>query len=591
MSGVDDELRMTIGEHLEELRWHVFKAVGYVGVALIVCLIFQDELMTWATAPHITVMERIERDARVGQGELDRDVLALLADIDKRDKDLNEAVNRVERREAQLHAALQDSDETEARLEELKDELEELEDELDELEDDMGGLDLDVVRERRRALLERRADLGARVELEVRPLIDKNATPPKQELTQLKYQEAFISALKLSLVAAMFLASPIVVFELWRFVSKGLYPNERKYVRFFFPLSLIAFICGGAFGYYLLIPLGLQFLVTYGNPEQVTGAIALGDYLSLFTTMTLVVGAVFELPLVMSFLSLVGIVPPQIYRKHRRFFILGAFIGGALLTPPDPVTQILMAIPILLLYELGIISSTILYRKRQEQPEPDPPDPPSSGGGGGEGGAGPFPSSDSPTSSSSVPEESASAEPAPPEPVSARAETPASAGRPSSSAPVIAPPAHRPVARGEDIEEASPAEASPAEASPAEASAEETRAKETSPEAASAEEASAEAASAEAASAEAASAEEASPEEVEEQLDIGSDDEAPGTGYFNPDVEDDDFEERGRVAEPEPSEPDESVVEPTTEPSSDSPEPQTAVDAGSAGRTSQESDT
>jgi len=176
------------------------------------------------------------------------------------------------------------------------------------------------------------------------------------ELRIIRYQEGFLTLLKISFFAAVVVSSPIIIYQIWRFVSVGLYKHERRHCVIFGPVSLVSFILGVLFGYFFLIPLGLQFLLSVLGPE-VRPQITMSEYVGFVALLTLILGVLFELPLVMLFLSKIGVMDSAGFAKHRKPAILVAFIVGAVLTPPDPFTQILMAIPILGLYEIGILVS------------------------------------------------------------------------------------------------------------------------------------------------------------------------------------------------------------------------------------------
>ena len=178
--------------------------------------------------------------------------------------------------------------------------------------------------------------------------------PP--QIKVIRYQEGFLTLLKVCAIGAIVLASPFVVYQVWRFVSEGLRDNERRYCLVFGPVSFGCFALGVLFGYFLLIPFGLRFLLVVLGPE-VRPDITLAEYVSLVALLTLVLGLLFELPLVMLFLTKLGVVAPGTYAKHRKPALLVAFIAGAVLTPPDPFTQIMMAVPIVGLYEVGILAS------------------------------------------------------------------------------------------------------------------------------------------------------------------------------------------------------------------------------------------
>jgi Tat protein translocase TatC len=171
-------------------------------------------------------------------------------------------------------------------------------------------------------------------------------------------------------VLALLLGAPWVLYQLWLFVGAGLYMHERKWVRLFLPMSLALFIAGAVFGYFVLIPFGLYFLAGF-NVQHVSTMITLGDYFSLFLTLTVALGAIFQLPLAMIAVTLLGFVKPRTFAEKRRYFILAAFVFGAVLTPPDPVTQLLMAGPILVLYEIGLWGARAIERATaREAPAP-----------------------------------------------------------------------------------------------------------------------------------------------------------------------------------------------------------------------------
>ena len=125
------------------------------------------------------------------------------------------------------------------------------------------------------------------------------------------------------------------------------------------------FAVGVIFAFQVLVPIGLGFLMGYGDPTVIEPSWTVSSYLSLLLVMLLLMGVVFQVPLVMTVLSRLGIVEPKTFRKKRRYFILGGFVGAAIITPPDPTTQLLVALPMMGLFELGIVLSMIAYRKRQ----------------------------------------------------------------------------------------------------------------------------------------------------------------------------------------------------------------------------------
>ncbi len=176
-----------------------------------------------------------------------------------------------------------------------------------------------------------------------------------QSLQVLSYQEGFYAYIKLCLMTAVFLAYPVILYQIWKFVEAGLYKKERRYVRIFAPISFIAFIIGVLFGYFFLIPFGLQFLIKVLGGE-IQPIITMSQYISLVTMLTLALGVVFQLPLIMLFVSRIGMLKAEDFIKWRMYAILIIFILAAVITPPDPFTQVMTALPMIILYEIGILT-------------------------------------------------------------------------------------------------------------------------------------------------------------------------------------------------------------------------------------------
>ncbi|MFQ5964429.1 MAG: twin-arginine translocase subunit TatC [Candidatus Scalinduaceae bacterium] len=173
-------------------------------------------------------------------------------------------------------------------------------------------------------------------------------------LQVLSYQEGFYAYIKLCLITAIFMSYPIIAYQIWKFVETGLYKRERRYVKIFSPISLTAFIIGVLFGYFLLIPFGLQFLIKILGPN-IQPIITMSQYITLISLLTFALGIVFQLPLIMLFISKIGIFNAEDFVKWRMYAILIMFILAAIITPPDPFTQVMTAIPMIALYEVGIL--------------------------------------------------------------------------------------------------------------------------------------------------------------------------------------------------------------------------------------------
>jgi len=173
--------------------------------------------------------------------------------------------------------------------------------------------------------------------------------------------EMFITYLKLSVLAGVFLTSPWILAQIWFFISPGLYSNEKKWLAPFVGLGSLFFIAGGYFAYAVVLPMGFEYLVEM-VPESVAAQFSVGLYFSLVVRLILAFGIVFELPLAMWILSAAGIIHPDTYVGIRKYWLIISVALAAFLTPPDPFTQMMMAIPLVLFFEAGIIGSRLLYK-------------------------------------------------------------------------------------------------------------------------------------------------------------------------------------------------------------------------------------
>ena len=188
--------------------------------------------------------------------------------------------------------------------------------------------------------------------------------PPNSFMIYTSLPEAFFNYMKISFYASLFLTSPYILYQLWKFVSPGLYKTEKKYMIPFVISSTILFICGILFGYYLALPPAFSFFVEFSS-DFLKPMFSLREYLSLSLKLLLAFGVSFELPVVIFFLAKIGVVSSKMLSRNRRYAILIIFIAAAILTPsPDAITQIVMAVPLMGLYEIGIIVAKLAEKKR-----------------------------------------------------------------------------------------------------------------------------------------------------------------------------------------------------------------------------------
>ena len=201
-----------------------------------------------------------------------------------------------------------------------------------------------------------------------RPLI--SVLPPGDKLVFTGLPEAFFTYLKVSFLFGLILATPVILYQFWMFVAPGLYKNERRLLLPIVFLSSFFFIGGALFGYFIVFPFGFKFFLGFAT-ETIKPLPAMREYLSFSSKLLLAFGLVFELPLVITFLSRMGLVTVDYLKKNRKYAILLFFVMAAILTPPDVISQIMMAVPLMLLYEVSIIGARIFRRKKPEKEQAD----------------------------------------------------------------------------------------------------------------------------------------------------------------------------------------------------------------------------
>lgn len=179
--------------------------------------------------------------------------------------------------------------------------------------------------------------------------------------------EAVWMHIKISFISAFIISSPIIFYEIWKFIAPGLLEKERKYAIPFVFTTTSLFLIGSFFCFIIVLPFAMNFLLTY-KTENLQPMISVGKYIDFCLKFILAFGAIFELPVVTVFLTKMGIVTPETLAKNRKYSVLVAFIVAALLTPtPDAFNQTLMAIPIIVLYEAGIWASKLLNKKPKKE--------------------------------------------------------------------------------------------------------------------------------------------------------------------------------------------------------------------------------
>ena len=184
-------------------------------------------------------------------------------------------------------------------------------------------------------------------------------------------QETFLTYLKVAFFASFFVTSPFILIQVWKFIAPGLYDHEKSAIMPYMVITPILFFLGGALVYYLIMPLAIKFFISFESSGLVTNLpiqleAKVNEYLSLIMKLIFAFGFSFQLPVVLSLLARVGVVDSEFLKKRRKYVVVIIFTAAAILTPPDPITQIGLAIPLLILYELSIFSVSLIEKKSKE---------------------------------------------------------------------------------------------------------------------------------------------------------------------------------------------------------------------------------
>ena len=183
--------------------------------------------------------------------------------------------------------------------------------------------------------------------------------------------ETFITYLKVAFFTSLFFSSPIILTQIWKFIAPGLYKNEKKALLPYLLATPILFLLGGMLVYYLVMPLAIKFFLSF-ETSALSGSLPIqleakvNEYLSLVMRLIFAFGISFQLPVLLSLLARVGFIDSQYLRDRRKFVVVIIFVVAAILTPPDPITQIGLGIPLLILYELSILSVILIEKKKKD---------------------------------------------------------------------------------------------------------------------------------------------------------------------------------------------------------------------------------
>ena len=192
--------------------------------------------------------------------------------------------------------------------------------------------------------------------------------PKNSQMVAVEIQETFFTALKVAFFAGFIVSLPVIFWQLWLFLAPGLYDHEKKLVIPFVFFGTLMFLIGASFAYYIVVPLGFDFLIAFGS-TVVTVLPSIGKYVDFFTKLLFGFGIAFELPVITFFLAKIGLVDDRMLKHFFRYAIVIIFIVAALLTPPDVLSQLLMAAPLILLYGVSIYIAKVFNPAPKEDEE------------------------------------------------------------------------------------------------------------------------------------------------------------------------------------------------------------------------------
>jgi sec-independent protein translocase protein TatC len=330
-----DDTTMSFGEHLEELRTRLIYALIGLSIGILVALFFSDHVMKTLQIP---VTNALERYYRILNGEADTAF---------------NLWNFVTGQEAEVKPKVEVEDE---KPQEVVDP--------DSVKSIETQLDAKEVLNAFHQLLPDKFPIAPAdappvlISIRVTEQMLKKILPPpvgSLTLTAFTAEEAFMVYIKVAMVSGLILSSPWVFLQIWLFVAAGLYPHERKYVYIYLPMSLVLFFGGAIFCFFAVIPFVLNFLFDFNIWLNITVQPRLTEYLSFIVVLPVMFGISFQLPLVMLFLERITVFNVAVYREKRRIAILAIAFISMVLTPSDPVSMLLMMIPLCVLYELGIL--------------------------------------------------------------------------------------------------------------------------------------------------------------------------------------------------------------------------------------------
>ena len=342
-----DDSTMSFGEHLEVLRFHLWRAILGASLVIAVCLYKGENIVAFVRAPIDDALAEYSEDKRAKNVEVEDDVSPIEGEwwetLVGNTKDFFSGLFREGADEEDEKPPAEPVDERSTAIE-VSVSASDLLSALNEADPETYRPPPQTAEE-----LTVKLTLVATEFAQFRAVAMQNLEP-----VTLNVQEAFMTYLKVSLVAGLIFSSPWIFLQLWLFVAAGLYKHERKYVYIYGSMSLFLFGAGAAFCFYAVFPLVLQFLLGFNDAIGVTPQIRLSEWVSFAVLLPLMFGVSFQLPLVMRFLTAISLFDADAYRAKRRLAILVIAFLSMILTPAEPMSMLAMLFPLVLLYEFGI---------------------------------------------------------------------------------------------------------------------------------------------------------------------------------------------------------------------------------------------
>lgn len=344
------ESTMSLGDHLEELRFRMIRALIGLGIGCAICLFFGRGIIRFMQGPYddstAKLMFNIDLEFQV---DLDQGTMTEGLRQELRNKGVTLSAEVKVKRQGYLYSGrrwlIDDGVEyrycakkEEAKVKKGKDKVKEEEDEVKKKED------------------------------EVKKKEETLNIYKLKPLQVIAVAAGFISYIKIAMIAGLLLTSPWVFYQLWMFVAAGLYTHEKRYVNIAAPFSAVLFVGGALFFLIVVAPLTLKFLVSFNQRIlDANSAFTFQHYISFISHLMLVFGLAFQTPSAIFFLNRTGLVSIAALNKSRKFVVLAIFIIAAMATPPDVISQVTLAVPLYILFELGILLSYIASQRRKSQ--------------------------------------------------------------------------------------------------------------------------------------------------------------------------------------------------------------------------------